>query len=51
MMHMINMKGRHTVRAHTPGGREPRFIEPWVLESKENTSLHKLRTLPAVFPS
>jgi hypothetical protein len=25
---MVTMKGRHTIRAHTPGGREPRLVEP-----------------------
>jgi hypothetical protein len=39
---MITMKGRHKVRANPPRGREPRLIEPWVLEPKENTALHKL---------
>jgi hypothetical protein len=41
-MHMINMKGRHKIRANTSSGREPRLIEPWTLEPKENTTLAKL---------
>jgi hypothetical protein len=36
------MKGRHTVRASTPSGREPRFVEPWTFTMKENTALAKL---------
>jgi hypothetical protein len=36
------IKGRATIRANTPRGRQPRLIEPWVLEPKENTALAKL---------
>jgi hypothetical protein len=39
---MITMKGRHKVRANPPSGREPRHVEPWVFEPKENTALHRL---------
>jgi hypothetical protein len=38
----IAMKGRHTIRAHTPSGREPRFVEPWTLTPKEGTTLARL---------
>lgn len=39
---MVSMKGRHTVRANTPNGREPRHIEPWIFEPKENSTLSRL---------
>jgi hypothetical protein len=38
----ITMKGRHTIRAHTPSGREPRHVELWTFEPKENSTLARL---------
>jgi hypothetical protein len=39
---MVSIKGRHTIRAHTPSGREPRLVEPWTLTPKEGTTLARL---------
>jgi hypothetical protein len=39
---MVSIKGRHTIRAHTPSGREPRLVEPWTFTPKENSTLHRL---------
>jgi hypothetical protein len=36
---MVSIKGRHTIRANTPSGREPRLVEPWTLTPKEGTTL------------
>jgi hypothetical protein len=38
----IVIKGRHTVRASTPAGRTPRYIEPWIFVPKPNSILAKL---------
>jgi hypothetical protein len=38
----ITVKGRHTIRANTPQGRQPRIVSPWTLEAKENTTLAQL---------
>src|SRR5262245_61687988 len=36
------IKSRHTIRRSPPNNRIPKYIEPWVYESKEGTTLAKL---------